>query len=164
VIRFLSASLRPAVLASAFALLATPSLAAGPFQTLAGTWSGTGIVKLEGGKTERMSCKGYYTNSDGGSGLGLSIRCANASAKIELRASLTSTNGSSIAGTWEERNYNASGNVTGKMSGGKIHLQVGGGLTGSMSVSVGNSKHSVSVVTEGASAFKGVNISFSRSG
>lgn len=151
------------MLAGALMMLATPSQAETPFQTLAGTWHGTGVVKLEGGKTERMSCKGYYTNSNGASGLGLSIRCANASAKIELRASLSSSSGS-ISGTWEERNYNASGNVTGKMSARHITLQIGGGLTGTMSVSVGNTKHTVNVVTEGASAFKGVNINFSRSG
>src|SRR5690606_14710355 len=100
---------------------------------------------------------------DGDSDLGLSIRCANASAKIELRASLENSGGK-ISGTWEERNYNATGNVTGRASDGRIHLQIGGGLTGSMSVSVGGRNHSVNIATEGASVFKGVKISFARSG
>jgi len=149
------------VAAAAFALATAAGAGDNPFQTLAGTWSGSGTVRLEGGKTERMSCKGYYTNPGGGSGLGLSIRCANASSRIELRANLSYANGA-VSGSWEERNYNASGDVTGKASSNRLNLAIAGGVTGSMSVSVGGGGHSVSIATEGASAFKGVSISFSR--
>ena len=74
--------------AATLAIVPSKTLAAAdnPFPSLAGTWSGNGTAQLEGGKTESLRCKGYYTNGNGGSALGLSIRCANASAKVELRA------------------------------------------------------------------------------
>jgi len=46
----------------------------------------------------------------------LSLRCASPSNRIELRASLVSR-GDRLTGTWEERSYNASGNVSGVAAG-----------------------------------------------
>ena len=141
--------------------LALPALAAeNPFTQLAGTWSGSGTAQLEGGKTESLRCKGYYTNGSGGSALGLSIRCANASAKVELRANLNYANGA-VSGSWEERTYNQSGTVSGKANASKINLAITGGIEGSLSVSLAGGSHSVSVKT-GGSALKGINISMSR--
>ncbi len=141
-------------------LLMPAAAAENPFTQLAGTWSGSGTAQLEGGKTESLRCKGYYTNGDGGSALGLSIRCANASAKVELRANLSYANGA-VSGSWEERTYNQSGTITGKANGSKMNLAISGGIEGSMSVSVADRHHSVTVSTA-ASALKGINISMSR--
>ena len=149
--------------AATFAALPSNNLAAAdnPFPALAGTWSGNGTAQLEGGKTESLRCKGYYTNGNGGSALGLSIRCANASAKVELRANLNYANGA-VTGSWEERTYNQSGTVTGKANSNRISLAITGGIEGSLSVSLGGGgNHSVSVSTA-ASALKGINISMSR--
>ena len=153
------------MLAIAAATLLAPAMlpavaAENPFTQLAGTWSGSGTAQLEGGKTESLRCKGYYTNGAGGSALGLSIRCANASAKVELRANLSYANGA-VSGSWEERTYNQSGTITGKASGTKLNLAISGGIEGSMSVSVAERHHSVTVSTA-ASALKGINISMSR--
>ena len=154
-----------APLALAAALLAQPVLPAiaaeNPLPGLKGPWSGSGEARIEGGKTEMMRCKGYYTSA-GDTGLGLAIRCANAaSAKIDLRANLTFDNGI-VSGSWEERNYNAAGNVSGKATANRMSLVIsGGGLSGSMTVSINGANHSVSISTQGT-ALKGVNISFSR--
>ena len=131
-----------------------------PFNALAGTWNGSGTAKFEGGTTESLRCKGYYTNASGGTNLGLSIRCANASAKVELRANLNYANGN-VSGDWEERTYNQSGTVTGKATSNKLSLAITGGINGSMSVSFGGGNQSVSVST-GGPVLKGINISFSR--
>lgn len=131
-----------------------------PFPQLAGTWSGSGTAQLEGGKTESLRCKGYYTSGSGGTALGLSIRCANASAKVELRANLNYANGA-VTGSWEERTYNQSGTISGKANASKLNLSISGGIEGSMQVSVGGASHSVTVST-GGSALKGINISMSR--
>jgi len=88
--------------------LAPVQAADNPFQSLAGTWNGSGTANFEGGTKESLRCKGYYTNGSGGANLGLSIRCANASAKVELRANLNYANGA-VTGEWEERTYNQSG-------------------------------------------------------
>lgn len=150
-----------AAMMAAMALSAEPSSAAAesPFGTLAGTWSGSGTAQFDGGKTESLRCKGYYTNS-GASNLGLSIRCANASAKVELRANLVYANGS-VSGNWEERTYNQSGTVAGKASANKISLAITGGIDGKMSVSIAGRQHSV-IVSTGGPTLKGINISMSR--
>lgn len=146
----------------AAASMANPAAAAeNPFPQLAGTWTGSGTAQLEGGKTESLRCKGYYTNGSGGAALGLSIRCANASAKVELRANLNYADGGAISGSWEERTYNQSGTISGKANGSKLNLAITGGIEGSMSVSVADKHHSVSVST-GGSTLKGINISMSR--
>lgn len=151
-----------AVVAVGLAVSFNPAAAASdnPFVELAGTWSGSGTARFDNGKTESLRCKGYYTNNGGPTNLGLSIRCANASAKVELRANLTNANGT-VSGDWEERTYNQSGTVTGRASSNRMNLAISGGISGSMSVSIAGASHSVTVATSGPS-FKGVNISMSR--
>lgn len=150
------------VVAVGVALSFNPAIAASdnPFVELAGTWSGSGTARFDNGKTESLRCKGYYTNNGGPTNLGLSIRCANASAKVELRANLTNAHGT-VSGDWEERTYNQSGTVAGKASSNKMNLSISGGISGSMSVAISGGSHSVTVATSGPS-FKGVNISMSR--
>lgn len=131
-----------------------------PFVELAGTWSGSGTARFDGGKTESLRCRGYYTNNGNPQSLGLSIRCANASAKVELRANLLNANGE-VSGSWEERTYNQSGTVTGRVTANRMNLSITGGINGSMTVAISGGSHSVTVATSGPS-FKGVNISMSR--
>ena len=146
--------------ATAVLLLGVPAVAGSPFTALVGTWSGKGTAKLEGGKNESLSCKGYYSGS-GGTELKLSIICANASTKVELRSVLKYAGGK-VSGTWEERNYNQQGTITGNATDDKLHLTIAGnGLTGSLSVTIGGSTQSVSLLTQG-STLKGVSITFSR--
>lgn len=138
--------------------IAAATAADNPFSSLNGTWNGSGTASFDGGKTESLRCKGYYTG--GGDSLGLSIRCANASAKVELRANLKSANGN-VSGDWEERTYNQSGTVAGKASSGGMNLSISGGIQGSMSVKLGGGGHQVRVST-GGPTLKGINISMSR--
>jgi hypothetical protein len=133
----------------------------GPFGSLAGSWSGSGQIRLSDGKTEALKCKAYYTDKNSGVQLSLAIRCASASNKIELRASLASEAGR-VTGNWEERQFNAGGEVKGQASANKLSLSInGGGLTGSMSVAIAGSNQTVSITTEGV-GFKGVNIALNR--
>ncbi|MFA5901457.1 MAG: hypothetical protein WC829_20335 [Hyphomicrobium sp.] len=149
-----------AVIAIAGMTVATPAVAGNPFSALVGTWSGKGTARLEGGKSEKLSCKGYYSGS-GGTQLKLNIICANASTKVELRSVLKYSNGR-VTGTWEERNYNQTGTITGSADDSKLRLNIGGGgLTGLLSVSIGGESQSVSLSTQG-SALKGVSINFAR--
>jgi hypothetical protein len=141
-------------------MIGIPAIAGGPFSALVGTWTGTGTARLEGGKSEKLSCKGYYSGS-GGTELKLNIICANASTKVELRSVLKYAGGK-VTGTWEERNYNQSGTITGSADESKLRLSIGGGgLTGSLSVSIGGASQSVSLSTQG-SVLKGVSINFAR--
>lgn len=144
----------------AILMIGVPAVAGSPFSSLVGTWSGKGTARLEGGKSEKLSCKGYYSGS-GGTELKLNIICANPSTKVELRSVLKYANGR-VTGTWEERNYNQTGTITGSADDSKLRLNIGGGaLSGLLSVSIGGSTQSVSLSTQG-SALKGVSINFSR--
>ncbi|HWK32821.1 MAG TPA: hypothetical protein VNR51_03975 [Hyphomicrobium sp.] len=137
-------------------------MAGSPFTSLVGTWSGKGTARLEGGKSEKLTCKGYYSGS-GGSELKLNIICANPSTKVELRSVLKYAGGR-ITGTWEERNYNQTGTITGSADEQKLRLNIGGGaLKGVLSVSLGGATQSVSLSTQG-SALQGVSINFARNG
>jgi hypothetical protein len=70
--------------------------------------------------------------------------------------------GDKLSGTWEERTYNASGEVKGRLVAHRISLSIsGGGLSGSMSIAFGASRQSVAISTAGIE-LKGVKISFFR--
>ena len=82
----------------------------GPFNTLLGSWGGSGEIRLDKGRKERIKCNAYYTG--GGSDLGLAIRCQSDNYKIEIRSKL-SYSGGRLSGNWEERTFNASGTASG---------------------------------------------------
>jgi len=133
--------------------------AASPFDTLLGSWRGSGQILLSDGRTERLKCNAYYTG--GGSRLGMAIRCQSESSNVEIRSKLSQTGGR-ISGTWEERTFNAEGTASGKATGNKISLQITGGVTGTMEVSFSRSRQSVAISTQGI-ALKRVTINLTRS-
>jgi hypothetical protein len=130
-----------------------------PFDTLLGSWRGSGQIELSQGKTERLKCNAYYTG--GGSQLGMAIRCQSESSNVEIRSKL-SQSGGRITGTWEERTFNAEGNASGQATNGKITLAISGAVTGSMLVSYTSSRQSVSISTQNI-ALKSVSIDLTRS-
>jgi hypothetical protein len=132
---------------------------AGPFDTLLGSWRGSGQMELSQGKTERLKCNAYYTG--GGSQLGMAIRCQSESSNVEIRSKL-SQSGGRITGTWEERTFNAEGNASGQATNGKITLSISGSVIGSMQVSYSASRQSVSISTQNI-ALKSVSIDLTRS-
>jgi hypothetical protein len=127
--------------------------------TLAGSWRGEGTMSFESGKTENISCKGYYKGSDN---LSVVIRCKGVSSDFELRSKLE-TSGEKLSGSWEERTYHATGDATGTASAGKLNVQFSGSLTGNLDMSFSSSSQSVSVSvdTKGA-GIKGVRVSLLR--
>lgn len=148
--------------AGLFVMSAAGSAAAqSPFAGLTGTWRGSAMVQLASGSSETLKCQAYYTPKDSGSELGLAIRCASASNKIELRAQLASAGGT-VSGHWEERTYNAVGDVSGQAVDGRLTLSInGGGFKGSMAVRTNGASQTVNIKTEGIT-LQGVNINLSR--
>src|SRR5262245_43283704 len=126
---------------------------------LAGSWRGEGTMSFESGDSEGISCNGYYK---GAGSLSVVIRCKGTSSNFELRSKLDS-NGDKVTGSWEERTYNATGDVSGTASPGKLNVQFGGSLTGSLEMSFSSSNQSVSVAvsTKGA-GIKSVKVSLNR--
>jgi hypothetical protein len=130
-----------------------------PFDTLLGSWRGSGQIKLDDGRTERLKCNAYYTG--GGAQLGMAIRCQSETSNVEIRSKL-SQSGGRITGTWEERTFNAEGSASGQATSDKISLQISGGVTGTMLVSYSGSRQSVAISTQGI-ALKSVTIDLTRS-
>jgi hypothetical protein len=138
------------------------ALAAGTlFDALVGAWSGGGQVRYQDGESEPVRCTAYYTEDR--QRLRLAIRCKSASTEVEVRGQLTAR-GQILAGTWEERTFNASGEASGRMLGNRITLSiVGGGFSGTMSVSVGGSRQVVVISTEGI-PMKNVTVTLTKGG
>ncbi|HEY7552981.1 MAG TPA: hypothetical protein VH913_26105 [Hyphomicrobiaceae bacterium] len=157
------AAARPAAAAALGALLLAASgsaQAATAFAGLAGSWSGSGHIRLENGRREAIRCSASYVPRSGGTALGLSLRCASPSGRVELRANLHSR-GNRVFGSWEERSYNVAGDVSGLATGNNLRLHFGGSLSGAMVVTTSGDAQSISVRTD-ASALQGVNVSLRR--
>ncbi|MGE3228349.1 MAG: hypothetical protein AB7J30_02815 [Hyphomicrobium sp.] len=140
------------------AIQAGPGAAEPTFQPLLGSWGGSGTYKLQDGTSEKLKCDAYYTGS--GSQLGIAVRCQGQTNKIEMRSKLTA-NGGALSGSWEERTYNAAGNVSGKLTEDRLSLAITGGVGGSMVVTYDQSKQTVAIATEGI-PLKSVTVSLSR--
>ena len=151
----------PALAAGALLLAPLAGAEAGgtPFDTLIGSWRGSGQIELDQGRKERLKCNAYYTG--GGSQLRMAILCQSESSNVQIRSAL-SESGGRITGTWEERTFNAEGNASGQVTGGKISLAIAGGVSGTMIVTYTSSRQSVAITTQGV-ALKSVNIDLTRS-
>ncbi len=149
-----------AVLGTVLLAASGSAQAASAFAGLGGSWSGSGHIKLENGQREAIRCSANYVPRSGGNAMGLSLRCASASGRVELRASLEAR-GSRVSGTWEERSYGVSGDVSGVASGGNLRLVFGGSLSGAMLVTTSGNSQSISVRTD-TTALQGVNVSLRR--
>lgn len=136
-----------AVFSAALGASAAMSEPAG-VSSLVGTWTGSGTVMLGNGGSERLTCRAYYSARDGSSGLGVALRCASTSYKIDLRSAIALT-GSRVSGTWEERSFNATGTVSGSATSGSLKLSFSGSTSGSMSVSYGASSQRVTISSMG---------------
>ena len=79
-----------------------------------------------------------------------------------MRANLTSAGGQ-ISGTWEEREFNQNGNVSGKATADSVSLAFSGAISGSMSITMSGKAQTVSIST-GGPGFTGVNLQFAKSG
>lgn len=153
-------SVSMALVALAVLLQPGPSRAdPSPFNGLLGSWGGTGQIRLDRGRRERVKCNAYYTG--GGAQLGLAIRCTSDSYKIEIRSKL-SYSGGRLSGNWEERTFNAQGSASGTATASKISLSIRGAVTGTMVVSYTKSRQTVSISTQGV-ALQGVSITLGRS-
>jgi hypothetical protein len=149
-----------ALISAAIVGLSTNSASAdASLDVLSGTWQGSGTISFESGEAESIGCNGYYKSAGS---LSVVIRCKGASSNFELRSKLES-NGNKISGSWEERTYNATGDVSGTASAGKLNVEFSGSLTGSLEMSFSSSSQSVSVSvgTKGA-GIKGVRVNLNR--
>jgi hypothetical protein len=150
----------PCALAGALLWQTAAGFADSLFDSLRGSWSGSGQIRYDDGTAEGIRCTAYYTGE--AAELRLAIRCESSTNKVEIRGQLT-VQGETLSGTWEERTFNAAGEAKGRVSDGKMSLSViGGGFKGAMSVSIASGKQSVNIYSEGIK-MKSVSITLGKS-
>lgn len=145
---------------SAITAPAASADASSMFKQLAGSWHGVGNLTLADGSRERISCRGYYVLKSGGDGLSIAILCNSPNRKIEVRSRVQESGGG-VSGDWEERTFNASGQVSGRATGSSMRLSVSGSIQGSISIALKGRSQSVNISAAGT-GFNGVSISLSR--
>jgi hypothetical protein len=145
---------------AALILLSPTACADAVFDNLLGSWGGSGQIRYADGRSEEIRCTAYYTG--GGAKLRLAIRCRGGNAEVEVRGELTAQ-GDKLAGTWEERTFNAAGEASGRYAAGKMTLSVtGGGFSGAMTVTTAGSKQVVTISAEGIK-MRSVNVTLAKS-
>ena len=143
-----------AVLGGVLMLAAAPGRAqradGGLFAGFAGNWSGGGTITVSNGTSERIRCRAKYSVSDGGAGLQQDLRCASDSYKFEVTSNVINPGGSAIQGSWTEITRNASGNVSGNATGGRIDASVEGvGFSAGLSLTTSGNSQSVTIRPHG---------------
>ena len=151
----------------AVALLAASTFSAsvqaqsGPFNGLAGVWSGAGTVTLDDGSSERIRCRATYAVGEGGHGLNQTLTCASDSYKFDLRTNVTAE-GNQITGSWSEISRNISGTIQGSGTAGAIQVTASAaGFNANISVTTRGNRQTVQIRSEGS--FRAANITLSRS-
>jgi hypothetical protein len=141
-----------AALAAMVMLSAPPARAqaAGPFEALAGSWSGSGVVNTSNGLHERVRCLAKYVSENAGHGVQLDLRCASDSYKVEFTSSIVET-GESLSGNWFERTRRVGGKISGKANGNQVNMRADGEtFTALMSVQTQGSRQTFSMESPGA--------------
>src|ERR1700740_251463 len=116
------------LVALALMLLVAPparAQATGPFDVLAGSWSGTGTVNTSDGTHERVRCLAKYVSEKAGNGVQLDLRCATDSYKVEFTSSIVQSGGA-LSGNWFERTRRVAGQISGKAQGDEVNVRASG--------------------------------------
>ena len=102
-----------------------PAYAQQSFDSVAGTWSGNGLMKPSDGPRERVRCKIQYAPKNAGQSVKMDVRCASDAYKMDLNANIDQ-NGSALSGNWFEREYRQGGKVSGRYVNGVIESKIEG--------------------------------------
>lgn len=95
------------------------------FDSLGGTWSGTGSMKPSDGPREKVRCKVAYNITKPGRSVSLDLRCASDAYKMVLFANIDQ-NGTELSGNWFESEYRQGGKVYGTNKDGLIEARIEG--------------------------------------
>jgi hypothetical protein len=135
--------------------------AVSPFASLAGSWSGGGVLSTSDGNQERLRCRANYDVVGAGNELRLNIRCASDSFNIDL-ASNVQYRGGEIFGSWSEASHNASGTISGRAAGGRIEASARSeSFSANLSLTTHGNRQMVSIRPQGTS-ITGVTLALDR--
>lgn len=106
-------------------LIAAPALAAGPFEGLAGSWTGVGSAALSNGGVLRLRCQAVYEVAGGGDTLEQDLRCASERESFDFHIELSQEAGGFV-GNWRETIRQVQGGVSGHGANGTYQATVRG--------------------------------------
>lgn len=119
--------------------------AAGPFAGFAGSWAGDGTVVFRNGAGESIRCRSQNSTSNGDNTLHQTLRCASSSYLFEVQAEI-SHSGGKLSGTWTEKQYDITGQVSGTVVDGRFRAVIGGTrFGGSVNVTATANGHAVTI-------------------
>ena len=131
--------------------------------SIAGSWSGSGLLHLEGGRREQMTCRVSAHVSGGGMTGQQTLRCSSPRHNVNLTSSMQ-VSGESVSGSWHESNRGKSGSLSGRIRGGTISLGLTGvGFSASLSMNVTGCRQSITVRMT-SSEVQTVNLQLSKGG
>jgi hypothetical protein len=126
------------------------AVATGPFEGLAGNWSGNGVITMKDGGRERIRCHGTYAVNNGGNNLQQQLRCASDSYKFETSTDI-SHSGGQLLGNWSENTRHVAGRVSGRATSGAIHARADGDtFTALLAVTTHGDRQTVSIQSPGS--------------
>jgi hypothetical protein len=98
----------------------------GPFELMAGAWSGGGRIVLSDGQVERIRCQATDDVGNGGESMRQHLRCASPSYTFDVQNTVNAHQGQ-ITGNWTETTRNVGGQVFGNASPNLVQARVEGG-------------------------------------
>jgi len=119
------------------------------FSSMAGAWSGTGIVNMSIGGAEQLRCRANYSAGDGGSSLAMVFRCSSDNFNVQVTGNLTRRD-NRIEGTWRESGTGFSGTLAGDGADEQIRTAVTGpGFTAALVITTRDGLQTVMITPRG---------------
>jgi hypothetical protein len=143
------------------AMLTGSAAMAGPFDGLAGKWTGTGLLTYADGTRERLQCTATYEQSVSDS-IKQTLLCKSDSYLFRIKAFYQS-DASSLTGSWQETEMDVHGRLTGSVQDGRISGKLSGpGFEATVVVDTKGNKQTVLIDAPGQQRITQVAISVSR--
>ncbi len=138
--------------------------AAGPFADFRGHWSGSGTIRQEGSKTERVRCSANYQPLGSSQHqVNLQLSCKSDSYSFDLTGQFQADASNRISGNWTERTRGIGGTVIGNARGTRIQIHVeSAGFSATMHMVTRSRRQSVSIDSHGGGQVVNASISLRR--
>jgi hypothetical protein len=137
---------------------------AGPFAGLNGRWSGTGIIRQQGGKTERIRCNASYrplgsTQHE----VNVQLSCSSDSYHFDLDSQYQADENNQITGRWTERSRNIGGTGIGNVRGNRIQIHIEtSAFAATLHMVTRGSRQSVTIDSQGGGEIANVSLTLHR--
>ena len=118
-----------------------------PLEALAGSWSGTGVVKVSGGGREHGKCNASWELPTP-SRVTVQLTCASESYKVVVSGHLEYRDGL-ITGGWSEATRDVGGTISGRAEGNRLQLDISGIVTATLTIDTEGDHQSILIQLQG---------------